>query len=629
MSRRFRVAAVAIVLAILAFYLWTAGTNGAALIFDLTYTPDTHVGVEVGRQNYGLYNVLADAFRAGRVDLLVPAAPEMSWLPDPYDSAANAPYRLHDASFYKGRYFLYFGPVPALVLFLPFSLVGIGNITEPLAVALFSFGAFVCAALVLLRLAADSERPISKPLLLVALAALGVSNAVPFLLRRPVVYEVAISSGAFFAMLGFCLLIRRWNDGKPSLAMLAIISLCWGLAVGCRPVHIILGLVLPVIWIVLVLQNTRTLRSVVTSGASLAVPFGACLLALGFYNYVRFDSWTEFGIRYQVGVPQPKGAWQLSNLMPGLFLNALHKPLLNYDFPFVHLLSPDPNALPPGYVASEVIGGFLVTTPVIWCLFASPIPRFAVWRDPRTALLISYGLALLLFEVLLFPAVTMRYQVDFIFPILTVALLVWLRIDSSLSAAWLKAPFRTLCLAAVIAGLMTHFAFGLRGYFDLFRRSHPRMYFALEDFSWPLSRLFASFTAPGSPQRLKVVAPAGQAPSPSSAEAYFVDSNGFYLRFFSPTAGQVRFAADLAPAPGALAPPEISLRVVVPGGIADEAIVTGETSIDRAIPVKPGINRVELHAGVRDGQASSGRSSVIVANPRLFDAATGQEIKAP
>jgi hypothetical protein len=59
-------------------------------------------------------------------------APEISALPDPYDSVANGPYRLHDASFYKGRYYLYFGPVPAVVLFLPFSLLGIGNITEAL-----------------------------------------------------------------------------------------------------------------------------------------------------------------------------------------------------------------------------------------------------------------------------------------------------------------------------------------------------------------------------------------------------------------------------------------------------------------------------------------------------------------
>ena len=67
------------------------------------------------------YNLLADAFRAGQTSLLVTPSPELLALPNPYDPAQNAALRLHDATLYRGRYYLYFGPTPALVLFLPSS----------------------------------------------------------------------------------------------------------------------------------------------------------------------------------------------------------------------------------------------------------------------------------------------------------------------------------------------------------------------------------------------------------------------------------------------------------------------------------------------------------------------------
>jgi hypothetical protein len=50
---------------------------------------------------------------------------------------------------------------------------------------------------VLLKLAARPDARVSRPLLLVAILALGTSTTVPFCCARPVVYEVAIASVRF------------------------------------------------------------------------------------------------------------------------------------------------------------------------------------------------------------------------------------------------------------------------------------------------------------------------------------------------------------------------------------------------------------------------------------------------
>jgi hypothetical protein len=71
------------------------------------------------------YNLLVQGFRAGHLSLEKDVPPGLTQLTDPYDPKANAHFRLgsdrlHDLSYYKGRLYLYFGVMPALILFWPF-----------------------------------------------------------------------------------------------------------------------------------------------------------------------------------------------------------------------------------------------------------------------------------------------------------------------------------------------------------------------------------------------------------------------------------------------------------------------------------------------------------------------------
>ena len=145
--------------------------------------------------------MLSDALLAGQLNLLVKPAPELLALKNPYDPAVNAPYRLHDMSLYHGRYYMPWGPTPALTLFIPFRVLP-GDLPENLAVAIFSFGGLVFSTLLfklLLRRFFPSNPPWFE---FVGAAALAFGNAAPFILRRPAVYEVAITSGYCFMFAG-------------------------------------------------------------------------------------------------------------------------------------------------------------------------------------------------------------------------------------------------------------------------------------------------------------------------------------------------------------------------------------------------------------------------------------------
>ena len=94
------------------FYLWTAS---AGLPLGFGEAQDRH------------YNLLTRALLQGHLHIDVEPRPELFELTEPYRPGRNAPFRYHDASLYRGRYYLYFGVVPVLVAFGPWRLVGLGR----------------------------------------------------------------------------------------------------------------------------------------------------------------------------------------------------------------------------------------------------------------------------------------------------------------------------------------------------------------------------------------------------------------------------------------------------------------------------------------------------------------------
>jgi hypothetical protein len=71
------------------------------------------------------YNLLVQGFQAGHLSLKKEVPPGFASLADPFDPAANLPYRgephrINDLSYYKNRFYFYFGVTPALILFWPY-----------------------------------------------------------------------------------------------------------------------------------------------------------------------------------------------------------------------------------------------------------------------------------------------------------------------------------------------------------------------------------------------------------------------------------------------------------------------------------------------------------------------------
>jgi len=470
-----------------AHYWWTASSSGNPVVF--------------ARHADDYYNLLTDALLAGRLSLATVPDPALLRLKDPYDPVANRPFRIphvsEDLSLYKGKLYLYFGVVPAFALFMPFRILSGACLPENLAVALFMFGGAVFAVL---SLELISKRWFPKtPFFIKWLChiLLAFSTFAPFVLRRPAVYEVAVSAGYFFIAGGVFWLLLGVPAFPPRRGSLLLGSLFLGLAVGCRPTLILTLFFLLAALAQIAPGGFRGGRGQTWSTlACLMVPAILVLIALALYNHARFDSWFDFGIRYSLSAWRRAALFSGRHLTTALWLLFLRPPLIDLDFPFFHLDPVMPIGGQDDWLTIDSIGGLMSCVPgsslaLASALFLRQGVRRMVSPFPSafalTLLAVASSIALL---IGCFHTITQRYTLDFAPLVLLSASIVWMQVDALLTGRrrirWILNPF-----AALLIGYSTvlNLAVGLTGYSDWLRLRNRATYESLEDLFFPIQRV--------------------------------------------------------------------------------------------------------------------------------------------
>jgi hypothetical protein len=467
-------------LVIAVFYAWLA-TQGKFLPIlswgdelPVPYPPVPMFATNLAPQKQ-YSNLMADALLAGQLHLRVQPDPQLLQLEDPYDPAQNWQYQLHDASLYQGKYYLYWGPTPVLVYFLPIRLLLGGYASEGYAIVLFCFVGLIWSLKLLQFLLARCrlEPPPGKQGLMVL--GLGLCNFSPFLLHDPYVYQVAIACGYCFQ---FAALYWIWSGAwgeEPHRGRLLLGSICQGLALGARFQLILATPLLLLAYAHICRQGQRMFgREGIKTFACLFVPVGVCLALLALYNFARFDSWTEFGTRLQLtGVNMRK--WDLfdpRSILPGMHSYLFGPYAISHVFPYVHLYKIAPWSAPPGttHLAPEVNAGIFMCVPFLAVLVFLPLAFTRTARKERPVLwlalayFVGTGLALLLFVSFIVPAVVLRYVFDFATFFLVAAFLLWSFMDEKVAPyPWPRRIYRGVTSAAVLYSILVNLAIGIAG----------------------------------------------------------------------------------------------------------------------------------------------------------------------
>jgi hypothetical protein len=384
---------IALLAAIVAFYAWTTATSEP---------PNDPVGVE---------NRLADALVHGQLNLRLQPPFGLLLLRDPYDFNESARFRqppIADLAFYHRKLYAYWGPVPALLVFLPAHVVGIDHLSERWVTFGFCLGALVFAALMLWEALRRWLPRTPGWFQGLAFAVLAVGGGQLWLLRKPDVYQLAIAAGACFLGAGLYALLRGVRPGAVRPGLLALGSLAIGLAFGSRwslaPALLIPAGLLVWLWRRTPAPERRRLA------AALLGPMAACVALLAAYNWARFGSPFETGLRYTL----VHFDFHFGSLFKSFSLHSVRYYFLEpirfrAQFPYLW----QDTATPRFFAYSEPVAGLLWTTPM---LLALPLAIAALRRRRPVgiAVLIVTGLALVIFvQYLLYNFAAVRYMGDF------------------------------------------------------------------------------------------------------------------------------------------------------------------------------------------------------------------------
>jgi hypothetical protein len=466
-------------------------------------------GKWVFHSSSGYYDRLANAFIEGSVALLEKPPAALASLADPYRGNRAGIDYLWDTSYYQGKYYLYWGPVPSL-LAAAIKVFHQFKVSNSILVFVFlCVMALIMASI--FHLIRSNYFP-NSPGWTTGFFTLVTMLSLPtmWLINHSGVYEVAITGGQFFLMLGLFSALRGMVSSKPNL-WLVIAGFAWGASVGSRATNLF-----AIAWMVLILliyfyKETDYINSWFLSISCLCLPFITWGIGLGWYNYARFGSFFETGYRYQL---TNQGAWapNLNNLFSPSFIypniyNYLFRPVIIEGGRFPFFITPfidDPFwphyiKLPPDYLSREPVAGILLTVPIfllVMVLILKPIEKTYRWimEKPQSNELSFYKLKWVwwlifgasiaaVFVTSSFFFSTMRYIADFftLFMIF-LAMCIWWGLDFLKNTPKWRGFLITLILVLGFIGMIIGIFGSLNDPYSRIKSLNPELYSSLENF---------------------------------------------------------------------------------------------------------------------------------------------------
>ena len=328
------------------------------------------------RQNLAVhhaqYQELAEALSEGKVSV-GDAEEALLAMKNPYDTialqAAGIGYRA-DYAYYNGKYYVYFGIVPVLLLYLPYYLLTGGALQNYVAVFVFFAGFIIAAAGFVYELMKRYFKEQPFYLWAVGTGMLVGSYSMFYLLIRPDLYHVPIVASAMFATGGLWLYLAGLNRPKKAVGLYAFGSFCMALTAGCRPQFILFAaLAVVLFWERVFVKRELFSKKGWRQTAALVVPYVLIAAGLMAYNALRFGSPFDFGASYSMtSNDMTHRGTNLERILYGIWYFLFEPMQLEGKFPYLQSASIATDYL--GKLVTESwFGGIFACSMLTWGIF--------------------------------------------------------------------------------------------------------------------------------------------------------------------------------------------------------------------------------------------------------------------
>ena len=314
----------------------------------ITDTFKEHFSADSGNQ---ISEELVLAFENHQVSLLDEVSERLLELSDPYDTNLRNSENVSakwDHVMYDGKYYSYYGIAPVILLFLPYHLITKHFFPTDIAVMIFAIIGLIFLTLTYNAIIKRWFSRIPSGCYLAGLLIIHMVCGIWFSTGRPLFYEISISSGFAFVTMGAYFLITSnvISTGKTSLPRVTLASLFLAIAVLCRPTLAVYSICACVYYAIgfgksgevpdeegaIKTDKKRRIKYVVCA----LLPFVVLGSVQMWYNYVRFDSPLDFGIKYSLTINDfTDSEYHTLFVLIGLFAYLFQFPTIKADYPYI------------------------------------------------------------------------------------------------------------------------------------------------------------------------------------------------------------------------------------------------------------------------------------------------------
>lgn len=408
----------------------------AVIMISAAYINPMYVYNTVSWQSQ--YIELTDAIMEGHFYINEEPDTKLTELENPYDpssrneAGASAKW---DHAYYEGKYYVYFGIVPALLFNIPAKLISGADLMPHICI-LILIPIFILMSYLLIYAIAkkfmqrkDESVPLLLYIMLTTLFVTGIGTG--FLLVWPDMYTLPIFTAVTLGVSGlyFWLTAFKENDNGYGLSKVKLFagSLLMALIAGCRPQLLLVLFTAAAIYGSAVFKE-RKLFSAKSAVESLcfALPIVLFALFMFYYNYSRFGSVFDFGAQYNMTTNDMTArSFDLGRIFQGIFYYVLQPFNIEGTFPYVTTTNFATNYM--GITIKEgTYGGVLFIQPVLWILLIIPkIKRELKEKGlyALTAMLVAFAF-IIAFADAIMAGILARYFIDFTWLLVLAAIIV-------------------------------------------------------------------------------------------------------------------------------------------------------------------------------------------------------------
>lgn len=400
---------------------------------------------------------IVEAFKQGQVHLY-DADSSLLALENPYDWKARIDSGISypwDHVLYDGTIYSYYGIAPVLLLFLPYNLITGLYFPASWACLIFCSIGIIFLSMLYMSFIRNWFKKLPFRMVLIGLILLQCASGIWFSLCYFNFYEIAQSSGFMFVIMGgyFLLSSGIFDKQRIKLYKLVLSATCLSFAVLSRPTLVVYAIVSLLFFAYGLLRVLKEKKSTGNSASGVAaaaskkavlryilavmIPFVILGGIQMLYNYMRFDSFFDFGIQYSLTIDDfTRTQVNARSVMIGFYNFLFTPPVVLPDYPFFYDNFQKLGINGYYFVANQyAIGLFFRVLPMAG-IFLAPKALKTVEKSKRIWVSLLWLCTCILIPVIIIASIWesgygARYASDFTFPLILGAFAVIFRLYES------------------------------------------------------------------------------------------------------------------------------------------------------------------------------------------------------